>query len=92
MRRGSATFRVQVLQKVGSSPSLVITVEHKNAEDTSFATAGTFSAITSAGGAIAELDVSTLKEEIRFRYVTSSTNAWDGFLLLVLAPIWRPYA
>jgi hypothetical protein len=87
----SATFRVQTTQRVGGTPSLTIVVEHKNAEDTAFTTAGTFSAITATGYAVYSLDVSALKEEIRLSYAITATNAWEGFLLNVLAPVWRPY-
>jgi hypothetical protein len=85
----AATFSVQVLQRVGTSNSLTIAVEHKNRTDTSFSTAGTFSTINSAPG-ISTLDVTALKEEIRISYVLTASNAWEGFLLNVLAPIWRP--
>jgi len=84
----SATFVVQVLQLVGS-PTLTVTVEHKNIEDTSWTTAGTFSAITTVS--VAKLDVSSLKEQIRFGYAITATNAWEGVLMNVLAPTWRPY-
>jgi hypothetical protein len=85
----AATFSVQVLQRIGSSNSLVIVVQHKNRTDVSWTTAGTFSTINSAPG-IETLDVTALKEEIRISYTLSASNAWEGFLLNVLAPIWRP--
>ena len=84
----AATFVVQVLQLVGS-PSLTVRVEHKNIEDTAFALAGTFVAITTVS--VNELDVSSLKEIIRLGYTIAATNAWEGVLMNVLAPAWRPY-
>lgn len=88
-RKGmSATFIVQVLQLVGS-PGLTVTVEHKNLEDTSWTTAGTFSAISTVS--IARLDVASLKEQLRFGFAISATNAWEGMLMSTLAPAWRPY-
>jgi hypothetical protein len=35
--------------------------------------------------------VSSLKEEVRFSYVITATNAWEGVLMSVLNPAWRPY-
>lgn len=64
---------------MGTSPTLECTVEHKNAEDTSFTSAGVFSSMTSAN--IWKLDVSSLKEEIAWpsrlagrRPITRSTQ------------------
>ena len=87
----AASFRVQALQRIGTSASLTVTVEHKNREDTSFTTAGTFSALSGAAPQSRDLDVTSLKEEIRFSYVLTATNAYEGFLIYVFAPVWRPY-
>ncbi len=75
----SATFGVQVFALAGTGPTVEITVEHKNEEDTSFTTAGTFASISSTG--VHTLDVSSLKEQIRLVVViggSSTTNmAYD---------------
>ena len=84
----AATFVVQVLQLVGS-PSLSVRIEHKNLEDTVFALAATFSAIATVS--VNEQDASGLKEVVRLGYTITATNAWEGVLINVLAPAWRPY-
>ena len=47
----AATFAVDVTQVSPALVGLTITVEHRNSEDTSFSTLGTFSAITGTGTA-----------------------------------------
>ncbi len=85
----AATFAVDVTQIAGT-PSVVITVAHRNAEDTSFTDAGAFSAITAAGDY--QKDLTGLKEIVRFRYdFDASDNASDGMHFLMQAPSWRPY-
>ena len=87
----AATFVLQALQRVGSTPpSLAVDVQHKNHDDTAFTTAASFSAITSIG--VYTLDVTALKEEVRIAYTITATQVYEGFLLNLLAPSWRPYA
>jgi len=90
--RGSlaAVFSADVLNLIGS-PTLTILVEHRNAEDTGFTTAGTFSSITATG--TATLDVTAgLKEIIRFAYgFDAGDQAEDGVQLYMAPPSWRPY-
>ena len=85
----AATFLAQALQRVGTTPSLTIGVEHRNRDETSFVNASSFGAITNSGNP-QTLDISALKEEIRFSYTLTATNAWEGFLINILAPAWRP--
>ena len=82
-------FTVSILALLGS-PSLTITVEHKNHDDTTFTTLGTFSLINAMGDFTKNL--SGVKEEVRFAYSISATNDWEGVLLNMTAPAWRPYA
>ena len=84
-----ALFTASTLQKLGS-PTLTITVEHKNHDDTTWTTAGVFSSISTLNNFTQ--DVSNIKEEVRFAYSTSATNDWEGFLVNMTAPAWRPYA
>jgi hypothetical protein len=84
----AATFLAQILQLVGS-PSLIIGVEHKSHEDTSFISAGTFGAVTTVSNPT--VAITGLKEEIRFAYTITATNAWEGLLLNMLSPAWRLY-
>ena len=86
----AALLVIQALQRVGSTPpSLAVTVEHKNSDDTTWTTAGSFSAITSIG--VYSLDVTGIKEEVRITYTITATQVYEGYLLNLLAPSWRPY-
>ena len=84
----AAVFSVDATH-VNGSPTLVVTVEHKNVEDTSWTTAGTFSNITAAG--VSTKDISSLKEEIRIAFTFSTGVAGDFVHVLIPAPAWRPY-
>ena len=91
-RRGglAATFAVDVTHLVGS-PTVTISVEHRNSEDTTFTSVGTFSSITSVGSA--SVDLSGIKEILRFSYVfDGADDATDGVHLVMMPPSWRPYA
>lgn len=85
----SATFLIQVLDLVGSPGDLGAIVEHKNMDDTSFATAGSFSTISSI--TVATLSVSSIKEQVRLSFSVTASSAWEGFYILIPAPAWRPY-
>lgn len=85
----AAVFTAVVMQLIGSPTSLTIRVEHKNREDTLFGLASTFPAISAVNPY--SLDVSGLKEEVRFAFQVSATAAWEGFYLLMSPPSWRPY-
>lgn len=76
---------------VGGGPlTLDAVVQHRNLEDPSWTDAGTFSGITSAG--VASLDVSALKEEIRFSFTFSGSGAAGSFFrVFIPPPAWRPY-
>ena len=84
----SALFSLEVTHKMGTSPSLAVTIEHKNEEDITWGAAGAFSAITTTG--VKSQDISGLKEEIRFNFTPTGTDG-DAFHVIVAAPAWRPY-
>jgi len=84
----AALFSLDVTHKMGTSPSLAVSIEHKNADDTSWAAAGAFTSITATG--VATKDLSGLKEEIRFSFVPTGTDG-DAFHVVVAMPAWRPY-
>lgn len=84
-----AIFAANILAMIGS-PTLTLIVQHKNFEDTNWATVGTFSVIS--GISNPTLDLSPLKEMLRFGFTISSTNDSDGFLVNMTEPSWRPYA
>ncbi len=88
--RGSmvGSFRVQAMHKWGTSPTFDVDVEHRNAEDTAFTSAGTFTQITATGSHT--LTVSGLKEIVRLKYTAGGTEVYAGWHFLVLAPQWLP--
>lgn len=89
----AAMFSLDVTNLVlGGASQLGVTVEHRNSEDTTWSSAGAFSAITATGAA--SLDVTGLKEIIRLSFVfTGGTPAaTDAAHFIVQRPSWRPYA
>lgn len=85
----SATFQIQVLDLVGSPTDLGAVVEHKNVEDATFATAATFSTINSV--TVASVNATSIKEQVRYAFTPTATNAWEGFYIALPAPAWRQY-
>ena len=90
-RRGfAAVFQVDVTHIKGSS-TLLVSVEHKNKDETSWAAAGTFANITTAGTATKEIE--NLKEVLRFAFAFDTGGvAGDFFHVIVGTPSWRLYA
>lgn len=84
----AALFSLDVTHKMGTSPSLAVSIEHKNEDETSWAAAGAFTAITATG--VASKDISGLKEELRFNFTPTGTDG-DAFHVVIAAPAWRPY-
>ena len=85
----SATFALDVMNLEGA-PTVSVTVEHRNADETSFSNAGTFTSITTVGAKSA--DISDLKEILRFKYeFDAGDQSTDGMHFLTMAPSWRPY-
>ncbi len=85
----AAAFAVDVTQVVGT-PSVTITVQHRNSEDTTYTDLGSFTAITAAG--LYPLDLTGIKEIARFEYEFDAGDAsTDGIHFLMQAPSWRPY-
>ena len=84
----AAIFSVDTTH-ISGAPTLVITVEHKNEDETTWGTAGTFGSITGPG--VSTKDVTSLKEEIRLAFTFSAGSAGNFFHLVISAPAWRPY-
>lgn len=84
----AAVFAIEVLA-IMASTSLNCTVQHKNIEDTSWTTLVTFSAMGSTG--VTTASATGIKEQLRFVFSVSGTNATDAVYANVLAPMWRPY-
>ncbi len=83
----AAVFTIEVTLNNGGA-TLVFAVEHKNAEDTSWSSAGSTSA--SATG-VRTLEISGLKEELRLKFTFSAGLAGDFVHVLVPAPMWLPF-
>ena len=85
----AGTFAIDVTN-VANTPNFTVKVQHRNSEDTSFTTAGTFSTITATGKTT--LDVSGLKEIVRFEYSFDVGDGSDAAVhFLMQPPSWRPY-
>jgi hypothetical protein len=85
----AATFAVDVTQIAGT-PSFTITVQTRNAEDTTWTDLGTFTAITATGAS--QKDLTGLKEIVRFKYAfDAGDDPTDGLHFLMQSPSWRPY-
>jgi hypothetical protein len=82
-----ALFAVDILKLTATS--LLIDIEHKNIEDTSWASLGSFASITSTG--INTVGHAGIKELVRFVYTITASNDWDGVHLNMLAPAWADY-
>ena len=85
----AALFSMEVTQLNGGA-TLLIDIQHKNSEDTSWSTLGTFTGITAAG--THTKDVSGIKEQMRLRfYFQTGDSAGDWFYVVPSSPAWRPY-
>jgi len=85
----AAVFACEVQQVAGTNPTLDIDVEHKNVEDTTFTTLGSFNQFTMAD--LKTLSASAIKEQLRFKYVVGGTAATAAVHFNMLAPTWKPY-
>jgi len=85
----AATFVMDVMGLIGS-PTITVTVQHRNEDETSFSNAGTFTSITTTG--VKDVDVTNLKEVVRLQFeFDAGDDSTDGMHFLVMAPSWRPY-
>ena len=89
-RRGglAALFSCLILQ-ILNTPTLTITLEGRNEDETSFTTMGTFSSITTVG--VKMLDQGTLKEILRFKFDVAGASGNSGVCIELLGPQWRQY-
>ena len=88
-RGGEAAVFTVDCTHVSDSPTFVVTVQHRNVDDTSWTDLGTFSDITAAG--TSTKDLSAIKELLRLKYTFTTTDAADAVHIVVPAPAWRPY-
>ncbi|MCE9637757.1 MAG: hypothetical protein K8T90_18815 [Planctomycetes bacterium] len=80
-----ANFTVQVLNTTGTA-SMVVAIEHRNADDNAWTAAGAFAPIGANG--VYVLDLAGLKELIRFRFSFVAGAATDGMYVYAAAPQW----
>jgi len=83
----AAVLSVEVLNVI-DSPQFVITIQHRNLEDTSWTDVDTFTTITATG--VSTKNVSGLKELVRLKYSFASADPIDGVQFIVAPPAWRP--
>ena len=76
---GLFAFNVTQVSSSGS-PSLVVTVQHKDSNDSTWGNHTDFAAVTTAG-AVAPLSCANLKEQIRLKLVMGGTNAWERIFI-----------
>lgn len=81
---------VDVLSAPGGGKALVVAVEHKDAEDVSWASLGTISGIATTG--VKTGAFSGCKEMLRLGYTVIGIGVQprDTFYINVPAPTWRP--
>jgi hypothetical protein len=84
----SAVFQCECLI-IGTNGTLGIDVEHKNSDDISFTTLGSFTSIVAPG--VTDVAVTGIKEQLRFAYTVGGTQAYSYVHFNMLAPAWRPY-
>ena len=84
----AAVFTVECTH-VADSPTFVVTVQHRNEEDTSWTDLGAFSNITATG--TSTKDLTGIKELVRLKFTFTSTDAADAVHIIVPGPAWRPY-
>ena len=85
----AATFAVEA-RNISSGASVTIGIEHRNDDDTSWTSAGSFSAITATG--TSTVDITGIKEMIRLTFTFDAGDAaTDGIHFFLPAPAWRPY-
>ena len=90
-RRGglAASFVVDATHMEGN-PTVTFTIEHRNADETTFATTGSSFQLAAAG--VGTVDVTGLKEIIRIAVsFDGADDATDAIHFVIQAPTWRPY-
>jgi len=88
-RGGNAGIFVVDVLELMSSASLTVTIEHKNSEDTTWAAAVSFSAI-SAAGVYSQL-VPGLREYVRWAFALGAGVAAGDMYRIQKAVSWLPY-
>jgi hypothetical protein len=87
--RGGLAISIQHNIFALGATSVTVTIEHKNIEDTTWASLT--SATYNATGLTSALSSGPVKEQVRLKYVVNGTNDTDSVYLNTLAPVWQPY-
>jgi hypothetical protein len=86
----AARFSMDVTQVTSGLVGLTVAVEHRNTEDTTWTTLGSFSAVSATGAPT--VDLTGCKEVMRFVYSFDGADAATAAVhFLMQAPSWRPY-
>jgi len=87
----AANFSVEVTHlAAASSLTLVILVQHKNEDETTWGSLGSFSNITAIG--VASKDLTDIKEQVRLCFTFTAGAQGDFVHMVIAAPAWRPYS
>ena len=89
-RGGLAAVFVVNVTHITSSTTLVVRVEHRNREEATWTTAGTFANITDIGDE--SVDVTDCKELLRLAFTFSAGSAGKFVHLIAPRPAWRPFS
>ena len=84
----AAVFTVECTH-VSSAPTFVVTIQHRNEDETAWTDHSAFSNITAVG--TSTKDATAIKELVRLKFTFSTSGADDAVHIIVPAPAWRPY-
>ena len=87
-RGGNAALFAIEIYAADAGTSLTVTIEHKNASDTTWTTLVTLAGLTAG---VNSQSASGIKEQLRISFVVTGASAGDSVYANVLAPAWRPY-
>lgn len=83
----AALFSVEILD-CDASTSMTVVVEHKNEDETTWATLATLATMTSG---VNTQTASAIKEQLRYAITINGASASLTVYANILAPAWRPY-
>lgn len=83
-----AVFSIQTTH-VGGSGTLTVTVQHRNADETSYTDVGATSAISTL--TTTTLEVSGLKEVLRIKFEVGGPGSTSAVAYVMPPPQWYPY-
>lgn len=87
-RGGLRAFFTCNVTHLSGSATLDIDIEHRNADDTAFTSAGSFTQFTATG--TSSKDVSALKEILRLKFTVGGAGSTSAIAYLMPPPQWYP--